>query len=200
LTLSAPAIATMKSTASRIERLLAKVEALAPPPRREVLQAIVHEGDDEAGAMEKALAEHIAAHPEHAGLTVKDFRWIVLEFGPPGQWEERDGTLKWVRPDGTVAMTLGDKAAEETQIEIAPEANDVADDLNPPADPQPPPTVLPTAVSAGSIVLAPGGNERGLDGGPDHHRSSVVLSFADGLKERSRRLGRPLQPRQLRRR
>jgi hypothetical protein len=41
-------------------------------------QVIVHEGkDDEAVVKAKALAEHIAAHPEDAGLTVKDFRWMV---------------------------------------------------------------------------------------------------------------------------
>ena len=38
---------------------------------------LVHEGDDEAAAMEKALAEHVASHPEDAGRTVRDFRWIV---------------------------------------------------------------------------------------------------------------------------
>jgi hypothetical protein len=36
--------------------------------------------DDEAAAMEKAVAEHIAAHPEDAGRTVKDFRWVVWEI------------------------------------------------------------------------------------------------------------------------
>ena len=30
--------------------------------------------------MEKALAEHVASHPEDAGRTVKDFRWIVWEI------------------------------------------------------------------------------------------------------------------------
>jgi hypothetical protein len=30
--------------------------------------------------MEKAVAEHIAAHPEDAGRTVKDFRWVVWEI------------------------------------------------------------------------------------------------------------------------
>jgi hypothetical protein len=33
-----------------------------------------------AAAQEKALAEHIAAHPEDASSTVKDFRWFVLEI------------------------------------------------------------------------------------------------------------------------
>jgi len=73
----------MKPTAFRIERLLAKVEAeLAPPPSRWLgrLEVKIHEGDDVAAAQEKALAEHIAAHPEHAGSTVKDFFWFVLEI------------------------------------------------------------------------------------------------------------------------
>ena len=41
-----------------------------------------------AGAMEKALAEHIAAHPEDAGLTVRDFKWILNEI------------IKWPREAG----------------------------------------------------------------------------------------------------
>jgi hypothetical protein len=61
----------MKPSALRIERLLAKVEAALVPPPRKCLQVIIHEGDDEAAAKEKALAEHIAAHPEDAGRTVK---------------------------------------------------------------------------------------------------------------------------------
>jgi hypothetical protein len=50
------------------------------PPERRGLRVIIHEGDDEAAAMEKAVAEHIAAHPEDAGRTVKDFRWVVWEI------------------------------------------------------------------------------------------------------------------------
>jgi hypothetical protein len=51
----------MKPSASRIERMLEKIEArLVPPPRR-CLSAIVH-GDDEAEAKEKALAEHVACN------------------------------------------------------------------------------------------------------------------------------------------
>jgi hypothetical protein len=70
----------MKPSALRIERLLAKIEAALVPPPRKVLGVIIHEGDDEAAAKEKALAEHIAAHPEDAGRTVKDFKWIVREI------------------------------------------------------------------------------------------------------------------------
>jgi len=38
--------------------------------------------DDEAAAMEKAVAEHIAAHPEDAGRTVEDFKWILHVIVP----------------------------------------------------------------------------------------------------------------------
>jgi hypothetical protein len=44
------------------------------------LLVIIHEGDDEPAAMEKAVAEHIAAHPEDGGRTVKDFRWVVYRM------------------------------------------------------------------------------------------------------------------------
>src|SRR5690349_4371501 len=70
----------MKPTALHIERWLDGVEARIVPPERRGLRVIIHEGDDEAAAMEKAVAEHIAAHPEDAGRTVKDFRWIVWEI------------------------------------------------------------------------------------------------------------------------
>jgi len=67
----------MKPSASRIERMLAKIEAKVAPPERKCLWVIVHEGDDEAAAMEKALAEHVASHPEDGGRTVEDFKWIL---------------------------------------------------------------------------------------------------------------------------
>src|ERR687888_626949 len=91
------AAAMTKPTVSRIERKIEQLEAAHSGPRTprylrnwragRVLQTIVHEGSDEAEtekrtleAQEKALAEHIAAHPEHAGSTVKDFFWIVREI------------------------------------------------------------------------------------------------------------------------
>jgi hypothetical protein len=74
----------MKPSALRIERMLEKIEAKLVPPERKWLHAIVHEGDDaaetearEKEAQEKALAEHIAAHPEDAGLTIRDFKWLM---------------------------------------------------------------------------------------------------------------------------
>jgi Phage integrase family len=92
----------MKPTALHIERWLSNVEArLVPPPLR-VLQVKVYAArdkakalallaarapdafadrtvedinwsDDLAAAQAEAVAEHIAAHPEDAGRTVKDF-------------------------------------------------------------------------------------------------------------------------------
>ena len=114
----------MKSTATRIERMLEKIEALASPPRQWAgrLTVIVHElcegqsreeafaelkahypqnvvgktvddlnwSDDVAAAQEKVLAEHIAAHPEDAGCTVEDFRWIIHEIVSPNWRLEND--------------------------------------------------------------------------------------------------------------
>jgi hypothetical protein len=87
----------MKLRASRIERMLEKVEATLVPPERKWLQAFIDDTDDEAVVkekQEKALAEHIAAHPEDAGLTVRDFKWILHEFlrswPKPGTQEWRD--------------------------------------------------------------------------------------------------------------
>ena len=70
----------MKPSASRIERMLAKVDATRVPPSRQWLGVITHEGDDEAVVKEKkekALAEHVARHPEDVGRSVEDFNWIV---------------------------------------------------------------------------------------------------------------------------
>jgi hypothetical protein len=70
----------MKPSALRIERMLEKIEAKLVPPKRKWLHAIVREEDAEAVVkekQEKALAEHIAAHPEDAGLTIRDFKWLM---------------------------------------------------------------------------------------------------------------------------
>src|SRR5215472_16471398 len=65
------------------------------------LKVTIHEGDDVAKAMEKALAEHVACHPEDAGRTVRDFKWIVHEIASPSRnpilaaalaWDERRKT------------------------------------------------------------------------------------------------------------
>jgi hypothetical protein len=70
----------MKPNAGRIERMLAKIEVALVPPARKRLRVIIHEGDDEAEAKEKALAEHVARHPEDVGRMVEDFNWILHEI------------------------------------------------------------------------------------------------------------------------
>jgi hypothetical protein len=205
----------MKSTATRIERMLEKIEALAPPPRQWAarLQVIVHElregesrekafaemaarypqnvagktvddlnwSDDLAGAKEKALAEHIAAHPEHAGCTVEDFGWIIRTIVSPNlNWRLENDRAVFNEPPVTI-----DVEAEELPAggEWKGNGNGHGNGGGEWRSSDPDLSALP----------APGRNERGLDGGPDHHRSGAVLSFAEGLKERSRRLGRPWQ-------
>src|SRR2546429_616303 len=77
----------MKPSAIRIERMLDKIEATLVSRPRPYLHIIIHEGDDEAAAMEKVLAEHVACHPEDAGRTVKDCRWTIREI------------VQWPRPN-----------------------------------------------------------------------------------------------------
>ena len=45
-----------------------------------LLQVIIDDGDEEAEAKEKALAEHVARHPEDVDRTVEDFNWILHEI------------------------------------------------------------------------------------------------------------------------
>src|SRR5690348_9639495 len=80
--------------------MLEKLEAALVPPPLNVLSIVIHEGDDQAAAMEKALAEHIAAHPEDAGRTVKDFNWVVHEIVHPKFIIGADGSVRW--PDETI--------------------------------------------------------------------------------------------------
>src|SRR5262245_47044441 len=81
---------------------IAEADRMASRPRPyrqgDRLHATIHEGDDMAAAMETALAEHISAHPEDAGRTVADFKWIIHEIVSPSRnpilaaalaWEER---------------------------------------------------------------------------------------------------------------
>jgi hypothetical protein len=96
--------------------MLEKIEALAPQPQKwpgppgRLLHTIVHEGDDEAEtearqkeAQEKALAEHIAAHPEDAGSTVKDFFWVIRVILRPPKWRWESGRAVWDEPP-TIAV------------------------------------------------------------------------------------------------
>jgi hypothetical protein len=100
----------MKPSALRIERMLEKIEAKLVPPERKWLQVFIHEGvdDDEAAVKEKkekALAEHVAHHPEDVGRTVEDFNWILHEFVRPRFRVEFDPAsgreiVKWPREAG----------------------------------------------------------------------------------------------------
>jgi hypothetical protein len=102
----------MKPSAIRIERMLEKIEAALVPPPRPCLSIIIDEADDQAGAMEKALAEHVACHPEDVGRTVKDFRWIVREIVHPKFIIGADGRVRWSAE--TIEGTDKDTDASET--------------------------------------------------------------------------------------
>jgi hypothetical protein len=106
----------MKPTALHIERWLDGVEARIVPPERRGLRVIIHEGDDEAAAMEKAVAEHIAAHPEDAGRTVKDFRWVVREIVRRQGWrlETVDGVERAVFEGDTDGRKPSETETPET--------------------------------------------------------------------------------------
>ena len=70
----APLVGAKRGRASQIERMLAKAEAALAPPERKWLRAIVDDTDGEAvrkEKMEKALAEHVARHPEDVGRTLR---------------------------------------------------------------------------------------------------------------------------------
>jgi hypothetical protein len=73
-----PKYAKLAKRADELERLV------CPPEQRKrvVLRAIV-DGGAEAEAMEKALVEHIAVHPEDAGRSVEDFNWILRTIIDP---------------------------------------------------------------------------------------------------------------------
>jgi hypothetical protein len=70
------------------------------------------EDHDEAAAKEKALAEHIAAHPKDAGRTVKDFNWVVHEIVHPKFIIAADDSVRW--PDETIEE--GPRANSRTPI------------------------------------------------------------------------------------
>ena len=70
---------------------------------RKCLWAHADDTDDEAVVkekQEKALAEHVARHPEDAGRTVADFKWILWEFIRSWRCRElRNGEMPGT-PDG----------------------------------------------------------------------------------------------------
>ena len=123
----------MKPSAIRIERMLEEIEARLVPPPRKCLSIILHEGDDKAAAMEKALAEHVACHPEDAGRTVKDFRWVVREIVRRQGW--RLETVDGVERAVFEGDTDGRKPSEtETPETIEGEFEDTDKDTDGPSE------------------------------------------------------------------
>jgi hypothetical protein len=125
----------MKPTALHIERWLNDVEARLVPPQRRVLQVIVYDAgrdkekalakfpdiadkytDDLATAQAKILAEHIAAHPEDAGRTVADFRWVVRTIVLTPQDQLIEPVAK--DTDEDAAVSKGDAAVSETDLNV----------------------------------------------------------------------------------
>ena len=133
----------MKPTALHIERWLNDVEARLVPPQRRVLQVIVYDAgrdkekalaglaalypdrfagrtvedfdwsDDLAAVQAKALAEHMAAHPEDAGRTI---RWMVRTIVTEPQEveltaEEAGAEDKKIEDDIVVPADASDKDA-----------------------------------------------------------------------------------------
>ena len=131
----------MKPSALRIERMLEKIEAKLVPPERKCLCAIIHEGDDEAEAKEKALAVHVARHPEDVGRTVEDFNWMVREIvRRPRFIVGADGRVRWLEPieggetiDGEFEDTDGQKPSEPPET-IEGEFEDTDKDTDGPSE------------------------------------------------------------------
>jgi hypothetical protein len=106
----------MKPSALRIERMLEKIEAKLVPPERKWLSAIIHEGDAEAVVKEKkekALAEHVARHPEDVGRTVEDFKWIIREIVSWGQMSRESAGGPAITGEPLGAEPPGDKAESD---------------------------------------------------------------------------------------
>jgi hypothetical protein len=125
----------MKPSAIRIERMLEKLEARVVPPPRKCLRVIIDEGDDEAVAMDKALAEHVAYHPEDVGRTVKDFNWIVHIILHPS-FIGADGRPRWT-PE-TIEGEFEDTDLSEGEFEDTDKDTDGPSETLEPIDLPPP--------------------------------------------------------------
>jgi hypothetical protein len=122
----------MKPSAIRIERLLEKLEAtLVPPPRKVLTVKVFEAGEDKdndlVGAQKRVLAEHIAAHPEDAGRTVKDFRWIVCVIVHPKFIIGADGRVRW--PAETIEGKFEDTDLSEGKFEDTDKDTDASETL-----------------------------------------------------------------------
>jgi hypothetical protein len=62
-----------------------------------MLEAFVRSGDDLAAAMEKALVEHVARHPEAARYKVQDFDWEIFNLDCIGSSPFRISAVETLR-------------------------------------------------------------------------------------------------------
>ena len=143
-----------------------KVSGAVVAPPRKGLRVIIDEGEEPSAAMEKALAEHMAAHPEDAGRTVKDFKWIVREIVHP-LTIGADGRPRWL--GGTDGGEFEDTDLSEGEFEDTDKDTDGPSETLEPIDlPPPDPGCL-----ARSKPWRPGGisaDRRGRNGNDDPAR------------------------------
>jgi len=170
----------MKPSAIRIERMLEKIEARLVPPPRKVLGVIIDDRDDEAEVKEKkekALAEHVACHPEDVGRTVEDFNWMVREIvRRPRFIVGADGRVRWLEPieggetiDGEFEDTDGQKPSETPET-IEGEFEDTDKDTDGPSEtlepidlPPPDPGCLARSKPWRPVHQRPARDQRGLE-------------------------------------
>jgi hypothetical protein len=106
-------MAINRSLINRIERVIEAAEAvLGRADQPLTLREIVLDGDDEREVKARALAAHIAAHPEDSGRPVawEIFRIVFVSPAPivfvsPAPEPPRDYTASYVVADGKLTLT-----------------------------------------------------------------------------------------------
>jgi hypothetical protein len=98
-------MAINRSLINRIEKVIEAAEAvLGRADQPLTLGAIVLDGDDEGEAKARALAAHIAAHPEDSGRPVE---WEIFRIAlvTPAPEPPRDYTASYIVADGRLTLT-----------------------------------------------------------------------------------------------
>jgi len=109
--------------------MLALLEAAAPPPLPLpscLPRVVYHEGEDLEAAMEKALTEHIAAHPEDAGFTVASITAALNAAGRRWMVREIVHTRQLPLKDEDAVRRLKDERDAAGDIEDVPEMSDLS--------------------------------------------------------------------------
>jgi hypothetical protein len=70
---------------ARLAKAVDELDARVAPKQCKFLRVIVPAGEDQAQVIERAFAEHIAAHPADAKCTVNDFIWIIRAIAAQGR-------------------------------------------------------------------------------------------------------------------